>query len=328
VPAEVAFAGHSRNTWGFPLADIIATGPSHAMSISQEPRRQLEWLMQVNPAYVLSYPTNLEFLARLAEQTGLRPPALRGIQAISETLTPDAHARISSVFGVPVWNLYSSVEAGYMATPCPSGAGYHVHAESILLEVLDPDGRPCGPGEQGRVVFTTLQNHRTPLVRYAIGDEAVVGPAACPCGRGLPTLHAILGKSRPFLPLPDGRSRCSSELADAILGVGGMLQYQCEQQAADRLLVRVVPGSAWSADHAARVVAAVHVFFDAPIDVHIELVERVPLTPGGKCPNIIPWSGSGGGNPPASDGPEVRPAGASPAATVRERTLADAPAAS
>ncbi len=287
LPAETALAGFSRTTWGLPLCDVVVTGPSHAMCVNQDPRRQLEWLLRVNPEYLLSYPSNLEVLARLVAETGQRLPALRGIQAISETLTPGLQARVSATFGVPVFNIYSSVEAGYMTSPCPSGTGYHVHAENILLEVLDADDRPCAPGQQGRVVFTTLHNHRTPLVRYVIGDEAVVGPEACPCGRGLPLLREVLGKRRPPMQLPDGRTRHSADLAEAVSAVGGVLQYQCEQQTPDRLLVRIVPGSTWSADHTRRVVSAAHGFFESPIDVRVEIVERVPLGPGGKCSSII-----------------------------------------
>jgi phenylacetate-CoA ligase len=294
LPPETALSGFSRPTWGLPLCDVVVTGPSHAMCIKQDPRRQLEWLMRVNPEYLLTYPSNLEVLVRLVEETGQRPAVLRGIQAISETLTAELQARISATFGVPVFNLYSSVEAGYMTSPCPSGAGHHVHAENTLLEVLDADGRPCAPGQQGHVVFTTLHNHRTPLVRYTIGDEAVVGPEACPCGRGLPLLREVLGKRRPPMRLPDGRLRHSHDLGEAVAGVGGVLQYQCEQQAPDRLVVRVVPGRTWSADHTPRVVSAAHAFFEAPIDVRVEIVERVPLGPGGKCPSIIALPEAGG----------------------------------
>ncbi len=287
VPPAKALGGISRTTWGFPLSDVVRTGPSHAMSISQDPARQLEWLARINPEYVLSYPTNLDFLARLVEQNGPRPTALQAIQAISETLTEEMQTRISAAFGVPVWNVYSSVEAGYMASPCPAGTGFHVHAENILLEVLDHDGRPCPPGQRGRVVLTTLQNHRTPLIRYEIGDEAVPGPEACACGRGLPTLREVLGKRRPTLRLPDGGVRSSGELGEAMSGVGGMLQYQCEQQALDRMTVRVVPAAAWSDGHVRRVIAVAHKFFGAPIDVRVDVVDRVPLGPGGKCPTII-----------------------------------------
>ena len=71
------------------------------------------------------------------------------------------------------------------------------------MEVLDNHGRPCKEGETGRVVLTDLHNFTMPLIRYEIGDYAEVGPP-CACGRGLPVLARILGRSRNMLTLPAG----------------------------------------------------------------------------------------------------------------------------
>jgi phenylacetate-coenzyme A ligase PaaK-like adenylate-forming protein len=64
------------------------------------------------------------------------------------------------------------------------------------VEVLDEEGRPCAPGETGRVVATSLNNFAMPLIRYETGDTAEVG-APCPCGRGLPVLTRIMGRDLP-----------------------------------------------------------------------------------------------------------------------------------
>src|SRR3546814_16045227 len=43
-------------------------------------------------------------------------------------------------------------------------------SENVLLEVVDDDGRPCRPGEIGRVLITSLHNFATPL-----SSEALIG---------------------------------------------------------------------------------------------------------------------------------------------------------
>ena len=163
--------------WQAPLLPLLETGPSYGMDIAQDPRHQLQWLRRVAPDCLLSLPANLEALALLARREG-PIPSLRCIQSIASTLTPEVQGLIEEVFGVPVKNLYSCFEAGYLASPCPEGHGMHVHAENVLLEVLDADGRPCQPGETGRVHITHLHNLRGPFVRYELGDEATVGHAA------------------------------------------------------------------------------------------------------------------------------------------------------
>jgi phenylacetate-CoA ligase len=182
--------GQTQSAWVADVERLIVFGPAHVMDIHQDHRLQLQWLRRIKPDYLLSYPSNLETLAGLVQQDGAIPN-LKAILAISETLTSEARSLIESAFGAPVRNTYSCAEAGYLASPCPLGHGLHVHAENVILEVLDEVGRPCQPGQTGRVHLTTLQNYRGPFIRYELGDEATVGPSECPCSRGLPTLAAV-----------------------------------------------------------------------------------------------------------------------------------------
>jgi phenylacetate-CoA ligase len=76
----------------------------------------------------------------------------------------------------------------------------------VLVEILDAQGRPCRPGEIGRVVATPLHNVAMPLLRYELDDYAEVGQA-CACGRGLPVIRRILGRRQNMLRLPDGGER-------------------------------------------------------------------------------------------------------------------------
>jgi phenylacetate-CoA ligase len=281
-------------SWGSPLDQVIETGPSCAMDLHQEPRRQLEWLRRVAPDYLLSYPSNLDFLASLVRETGERIRGLRAIQAVSETLTEDMQARIEAAFGVPVKNMYSCSEVGYVASPCPAGHGLHVHAENAIVEVLDEQGQPCAPGQRGQLVLTALHNFRMPFIRYQVMDEATPGPARCPCGRGLPLLERIWGRRRPMLHLPNGRVKNSAQLLARIFKLQEIRQCQVVQRAVDQLLVRVVPASGWSADHAGRIERAVEDFFEAPVRLEVQTLERIELPPGGKFSDIVSEIGPAG----------------------------------
>src|SRR3546814_12850457 len=89
--------------------------------------------------------------------------------------------------------LYSTHEFGYLAFQCPQHDHYHVQAEAALVEVLNEAGKPCRPGEIGQVVTTPLLNFAMPMISYAVGDLAEVGPP-CPGGRGLQVRKRILGR--------------------------------------------------------------------------------------------------------------------------------------
>ena len=68
----------------------------------------------------------------------------------------------------------------------------------MIVDVVDESGRPCRPGEIGRVLVTPFFNLAMPLIRYEVGDFAEAG-ARCTCGRSLPTLSRIMGRRRNIL---------------------------------------------------------------------------------------------------------------------------------
>ena len=135
-------------------------------------------------------------------------------------------------------DVYSAVEIGYIALQCPEHPHYHVQAENVLVEIIDADGRPCAPGQIGRVVITTLHNYATPLIRYEIGDFAVAG-APCPCGRGLPVIERILGRYRNLLTLPNG-SRLYPQFGHNNRYPDAVRQMQLVQTHVDAIKVRLV----------------------------------------------------------------------------------------
>ncbi|MDP1717022.1 MAG: hypothetical protein Q8L40_03015, partial [Burkholderiales bacterium] len=170
--------------WGAATDVAFDTGPLAALDIVTDVEAQLQWLVQQDPVYLLTSPPNALELARLSLATGVRPVNLREVRTFGETLPQDLRMTCRKAWGVPVTDIYSAEEAGAIALQCPEYEHYHVQEENLLVEILDEQGRPCRPGETGRVVITTLHNFAMPLVRYENGDYAEVG-GPCPCGRGL-----------------------------------------------------------------------------------------------------------------------------------------------
>ncbi len=272
--------------WSPALEPVIQGGPIHSMDILQDPRVQMQWLRRIAPDYLLSYPSNLESLACLVAAEG-PIPGLRAIQAISDTLSPEGKAAIEAAFGVPVKNTYSCNEAGYLASPCPAGHGLHVHAENVLLEILDPEGQPCIPGQTGHVYMTHLTNLRGPYLRYQLGDEATLGPDKCPCGRGLLLLTHVQGKNYPPFLLADGRRKPSTQVAVMIRHLGGHYQHQVIQKTVDHLVVRLAIDKTWTEQHAQDVRRTLVEYFEAPIRIDIETHDRLPLPAHGKFQSMI-----------------------------------------
>jgi len=268
--------------WNPSLTPMLETGPAFVMDIRQDPHTQLQWLRRVRPTCILSVPSNLELLASLLRDSGQRLSDLQVVQTMGEPLWDTSRKQIEDAFGVPTKNVYSTTEAGYIASPCPIGHGLHVHGENVIVEVLDSNDQPCQPGETGRLVFTTLHNFLAPFVRYDILDDVTLAPGPCPCGRGLPLWTQVEGRQHPMFYLSDRRRRSSMGITMRVRKVGGARQFQIVQRAPGHVVIRVVPDQTWTPDHAQRMRAVVHDELDEATRVDIEEKTFLERSPGGK----------------------------------------------
>jgi phenylacetate-CoA ligase len=174
-----------------------------SISVLEPPERQYRVLREVDPQIVHGLPTVLAELAVRAASEGWRPPRLEAIFTASETLTAATRLHIEGTLGAPVIDSYAAVEA-FVGWECERREGFHINDESVVVEILDNDGRPTPPGEVGRIALTTLDNPAMPLIRYAIGDMAIASHGRrCPCGRPQPLLARVLGRQVPFLVVGD-----------------------------------------------------------------------------------------------------------------------------
>lgn len=225
--------------WG-PSTDVaFDTGQCATLNIRADLDTQVQWLVQQDPDYLLSHPSNIRALAQRCLDQRIRLPQLREVRTFGETLGADLRGLCREAWGVPLVDAYSAEEVGYIALQCPQHEHYHVQSESVLVEVLDDQGEPCPPGGIGRVVLTTLHNFAMPLIRYEIGDYAEVGEP-CPCGRGLPVLKRIMGRQRNLLTLPDGRQHWPSFPSTGWLAIAPIRQFQLIQEDLQTIRVRIV----------------------------------------------------------------------------------------
>jgi len=225
--------------WGEPVSSVVETGPLQAIPMTLDAARQVELLREFRPYCLIVYPNSLDAIAAYCEGQEIGLPGLAKIRTIGETLSPRVRERARKVLSAELADHYSSQEVGSIAIECPESGLYHVMAESVIVEVVDDQGRPCGEGGTGRVLVTDLHNFAMPIVRYEIGDYAeVAGP--CPCGRGLPAFKAILGRERNLILMPDGSRHWPLVGFHAYRDIAPVSQYQFIQHDRERIEVRLV----------------------------------------------------------------------------------------
>jgi phenylacetate-CoA ligase len=225
--------------WGASSEVAYPTGPGAGLNIRADIDAQLHWLQREAPGYLLTHPSNLRALALRSIDGGLALPGLLEARTFGELVEPELRDLCRRAWNVPLIDMYSAEEVGYIALQCPEHEHYHVQSENLIVEVLDDADRPCAPGEIGRVVVTTLHNFMMPLIRYDIGDYAEVG-TPCPCGRGLPVLERILGRRRNMVKLPDGTRHWPYFSLSKWGFALPVRQLQMVQHALDHIEVRLV----------------------------------------------------------------------------------------
>jgi phenylacetate-CoA ligase len=260
--------------WG-PATDVaFRTGPCATLNIRTDIDEQLAWLDEQDPDYLITHPSNLRALVRRSVERGWRPRRLREARTFAEALPDDLRAVCLDAWNVKLCDTYSTEETGYIALQCPAHDHYHVQSESLIVEILGPDGAPCAPGETGRVVVTTLHNFAMPLIRYEIGDYAVAG-GACSCGRGLPVITRILGRKRNMLKLPDGRQFYPSFPAEAWAAIAPIRQLQAVQRTLEDIEIRLVAERPLTAAEEARLGAAFRETLSHPFRISLAYRDEI-----------------------------------------------------
>lgn len=270
--------------WGVPTKGF-RTGPSAMLNLNARVHEQAEWLQRQRPDYLLSYPSILEALARHCRDERVELAPLLQLRSMSEILRPEVRQICRVVWEVEIKDMYSTEETGYIALQCPESGQMLVQAETVFVEVLDRQRRPCAPGETGEVIVTPLHNFAMPLLRYAIGDLAVAGASAA-CGRGLPVLERVLGRTRNMIRLPGG-AQVFPDYQGVMEGIDCVRQFQVVQHSLTQLEIRLVATRALSADEELRLRRWFESRCRHTFDIRISYHDAIARTRGGKYLDFV-----------------------------------------
>ncbi len=236
-------AGRMTKSWASRKSPNDRIGPLVRLNQMTPVHQQAEWLRRHDPAYLSTFPSNARALADYFAANDLKLPGLQTILPYGEIVTQDFRDRCLEVFGASVFDNYSATECGLIALQCPDASGvYHLQNETVIVEVLDEDGGATAPGKVGRVVLTTLHNYAQPLIRYRMGDLVEVGNP-CTCGRHLPVINRIAGRSRHLFRFPDGTEMLPDFRSKTILKYLDPLAWQVAQTGPMTIEFRYVPGT-------------------------------------------------------------------------------------
>lgn len=242
----------------------------------------------MRPKMLFGYPSALAHIARHAEARGLRMDDL-GIKVAfvtSEALYDHQRKQIERTFGCPVANGYGGRDAGFIAHQCPSG-NMHITAEDIIVEIIGANGEPLPAGESGEIVVTHLATRDYPFIRYRTGDVGVLDDQLCACGRGLPLLKEIQGRTTDFVIAQDGTVMHGLALVYVVRDLPGVKEFKIVQESLDLTRVLLVTEAAFQPESTQTIIDGFKRRLGVDVDVQIEHVASIPKEASGKFRYII-----------------------------------------
>jgi phenylacetate-CoA ligase len=240
------------------------------------------------PRCVYGYASSLALLAAhvLDRKIGLRLPALKVVCTTGEPLFDHQRQLIGTAFGAPVANEFGSRDIGFTAHETPQGQMLLMN-ESIILEVLDGEGRPVATGETGEAVMTALESFAQPFIRYRTGDMVRMADAPCRAGRGLDVIAEVLGRSTDFVVRSDGTIMHALAVIYVIRAVQGVREFKIVQQSVTDLEVLVVPDNSWQESGRAEIETGLRKRLGGDTRIALRLVEAIPPEASGKHRYVV-----------------------------------------
>lgn len=170
-------------------------------------------------------PDTLVGLPAQVRRLALMCPALRphSVLLSGDYIAESLRATVARLWQTTVYAHYGLTESGLgLAVECPAQRGYHIRADALAVEIVDPaTGAPLPEGRWGEVVFTTLKQEAMPLRRYRTGDISRLLPGPCPCGDQSPRLDRVLGRQAELC-----KPVSIYALDELLLGRDQLLDYQ------------------------------------------------------------------------------------------------------
>jgi phenylacetate-CoA ligase len=282
--------------WGLPLGDDKGASRKLATYHAFYNRRMLnsfslrtdnagEYVAAINrfkPKTIVGYVAPLVTLAQWILEHGASVHAPSSLLTGAEALQEPQRKLIETAFRAPAFNTYGSREFGLLGAECSAKSGLHVGVDHFVFETVDDADQPVF-GRPGHVLVTDLSNYAMPFIRYRIGDAASLAPGRCDCGRTLPLVSALLGRTLDLIRTRDGHLLPGEYFPTLFNDYDFIQQYQIVQHDLDHLDVNlVVKAGDAGPDDLDRLRSELRKALGPEVQLALNFVADLPLTPAGK----------------------------------------------
>jgi len=244
----------------------------------------VEALKNYHVKYIFGYSSSLHILALETLRLGIKDLKMTVAITNAEPLFTYQREAISEAFHCPVRETYGMAEIVAAASECEHGR-LHLWPEVGSVEIFQ-NNLPSKDSSPGEFVCTGLLNTNMPLIRYRNGDRGALMPvqAGCECGRFLPALAFVEGRTDDVLYAADGRlvGRLDPVFKDHLL----VREAQIIQENLGSVRIRYVPDVGFTPEMARALTERLRARMGM-VEVVLDPMDSIPRERNGKFRSVI-----------------------------------------
>ncbi|MFT6398504.1 MAG: phenylacetate-CoA ligase [Bradymonadia bacterium] len=233
-------------------------------------RQKLE---RLNPQLITGDPDSLHAVL----QWELRPKL---IMSSAFPMPPNTRQSLTKSTGAPVVEYYSAAETGMIGVNLPGRLGYEVLNPAVHVEVL-PESGGNSDERLGEVVVTNLRNPWFPLIRYRLGDRAILKVPRTGSGAYVSIIEGLHGRTKERFATYDGHW-FDPNLLVPILARSGYPEFAVSEETPGHYRLDAIESAAANSRAAEALTSRLQSLFGAPIELAITLHQESWREPGAK----------------------------------------------
>lgn len=148
--------------------------------------------LNMKPAMLMGVPSYVYHVLRVAKEKGCRMDFIEKVVLGASRITEGFKQKLAEILAslgardVSILGTYGFTEARCAWAECPTSlnvsSGYHLYPDKEIFEVIDPKtGELKEEGEDGELVYTSLDSRASVVIRYRTGDFVKGGITSDPC---------------------------------------------------------------------------------------------------------------------------------------------------
>ena len=199
-------------------------------------------LSRNNKYTLVGYPSSLNIIAEYIIENNINLK-LKTVIGLGDKLFDHYKKNIEKAFGCKIHETYGSSEGFQIGFQADLDYMY-LYTPQVYLELLDDKNNPVKEGEIGNVVVTRLENKHMPLIRYKLGDLAIMLPKEkYPISRkfNFPLIEKVIGRNTDVVILPDNRKLIVHSFTGIFEYIPEIKQFKIIQKNRKSMTVQFIP---------------------------------------------------------------------------------------